>query len=98
MAQQVKASPAFILAHPDLCLPTHVTKATTSGITWLELMLLSFACSDSPLLDVVTSSAAPLKTLARLLREFTTDALKFVNVLLPVHSQALFLTSFASPN
>eukprot|EP00973_Karenia_brevis_P082033 11373945-Karenia_brevis.AAC.1 len=69
-----------------------------AGLTWLELFFLSVALSPTPTVDFFTQRAQSKRTIAQLLREFTTAALQFTRFLLPTHYQALFHSSFAHPN
>eukprot|EP00973_Karenia_brevis_P094320 12421880-Karenia_brevis.AAC.1 len=71
---------------------------STAGLTWLELMLLSMACSSTPLVDIKTHKAKSLKTMAQLLREFTTSALRFLKFFYPPHVVELFHASFVGKN
>eukprot|EP00973_Karenia_brevis_P023572 3247544-Karenia_brevis.AAC.1 len=67
---------------------------SVSGVTWLELMFLSLACSDVPLAGIRVHTAAPRKTIALQLREFVSDAMHFIKFLFPPHSAELFHASF----
>ena len=71
---------------------------TSSGYTWLEIMLLSIALSDSPLSHVRSHDAQSQKVLTHQLREFATAATTILKFMLKVAPQTMFLASTQLPN
>eukprot|EP00973_Karenia_brevis_P026600 3670158-Karenia_brevis.AAC.1 len=102
-AQTFKQTTTFKILHPHVDSPAFVLHSPPShthphAALSLRLKPTANGISDSPCIDFTTVHAKPLKTLAQLLREFTTSAHKLVKFLLPPHLHSLFLTSFSPPN
>ena len=69
-----------------------------SGLTWLELLVLSIASSSTPAAIVQTHTANPAKRIASLLRKFISKAKAFVKFAYAAGAQNLFRCSHQPPN
>eukprot|EP00973_Karenia_brevis_P094568 12423157-Karenia_brevis.AAC.1 len=69
-----------------------------SGLTWLELFLLSIAFCDAPLSLIRSDTARSQKLLVHQLREFAAQATLFLKFALAVDSQRLFAATHKGQN
>ena len=70
----------------------------SSGLTWLELFILSISFADNPMSLLRSSTAQAQKPIARQLREFIAAASDFVKFALTPNHQAIFRASTKQPN
>ena len=81
-------------------LSNHYFAASTAsaGLTWLELFILSVAASHNPAGIYMSQTAAPAKKLSYLLREFVTQAKRYLEFAYVRETVELFHTAHHPPN